>query len=54
MCLYVNFAHLSQRTREFAANMCPSGCRVFVKAGAGANGFGKPSAGVILDKYFSL
>jgi len=28
--------------------------RVFVKAGAGANGFGKPSAGVILDKYFSL
>jgi hypothetical protein len=29
-------------------------CRLFVKAGAGANGFGKPSGGVILDKYFEL
>jgi hypothetical protein len=28
--------------------------RVFVKAGAGAGGVGKPSGGVILDKYFDL
>lgn len=28
--------------------------RVFVKAAAGANGFGKPCGGVILDKYFEL
>jgi len=25
-----------------------------VKAGAGANGFGKPSGGIILDKFFAL
>jgi len=28
--------------------------RLFVKAGAGPKGFGKPSGGVILDKYFEL
>lgn len=28
--------------------------RAFVKASAGANGVGKPSGGVILDKYFDL
>ncbi len=28
--------------------------QLFVKAGAGANGVGKPSGGVILDKYFDL
>lgn len=28
--------------------------RLFVKAGAGSNGVGRPSGGVILDKYFDL